>query len=157
MGSTLGVLAFVLVIVLLLSHGRNFSRRFGRGRSTHTVHTVDIQGAKKANGKLEMSAGQLNIYSAASHLVDADFTFSGSFADPRVNYSVKDGVGELDISQDSGSVHFGNSQNEWNVQFSREVPLALRIEMGAGQGNLHFRDIPLTRLDLNIGAGQVDV
>src|SRR5258708_19364636 len=29
--------------------------------------------------------------------------------------------------------------------------------MGAGHGNLHFRDIPLTRLDLNIGAGQMDV
>jgi predicted membrane protein len=29
--------------------------------------------------------------------------------------------------------------------------------MGAGQGNLHFHDVPLTRLDLNLGAGQVDV
>jgi predicted membrane protein len=29
--------------------------------------------------------------------------------------------------------------------------------MGAGQGNLHFRDIPLTRLDLNLGAGQMDI
>ena len=54
-------------------------------------------------------------------------------------------------------MHFGNSQNEWNVRFSREIPLELRIDMGAGQGNLHFRDIPVTRLDLNLGAGQVDV
>jgi hypothetical protein len=29
--------------------------------------------------------------------------------------------------------------------------------MGAGQGNMDFRDIPLTRLDLHLGAGQVDV
>jgi predicted membrane protein len=29
--------------------------------------------------------------------------------------------------------------------------------MGAGQGNLHLRDVPLTRLNLSIGAGQVDV
>ncbi|HYL86813.1 MAG TPA: toast rack family protein [Candidatus Angelobacter sp.] len=158
LGSTMGVLAFVLVLLVLLSHGRSFSRRHGfREGSSHTVQTVDIQGAKKAHGKLEMGAGQLNIYSAASHLVDADFTFSGSFSEPRVNYTVKDGVGELEISQDSQTVHFGNSQNEWNVRFSREIPLELRIDMGAGQGNLHFRDVPLTRLDLNIGAGQVDV
>jgi predicted membrane protein len=35
--------------------------------------------------------------------------------------------------------------------------MELKIDMGAGQGNLHLRDVPLTRLDLNIGAGQVDV
>jgi hypothetical protein len=29
--------------------------------------------------------------------------------------------------------------------------------MGAGQGNLHLRDVPLTGMVLNIGAGQVDV
>ena len=29
--------------------------------------------------------------------------------------------------------------------------------MGAGQGNLNFRGVPLTRLELNLGAGQVDV
>ena len=157
-GSTMGVLAFVLVLVILLSHGRVFSARHGFGaRSSHTVNTVDLQGAKTANAKLDMSAGQLNIYSATGHLLDADFTFSGSFSEPRVNYNVRDGVGQLEISQDSQSVHFGNSQNEWNVRFSREVPLELQIEMGAGQGNLHFRDIPLKRLELHMGAGQVDV
>lgn len=157
-GSTIGVLAFVVVLVVLISHGRVFSARHGFGaRSSHTAKTVDIQGAKTANAKLDMSAGQLNIYSAASHLVDADFAFSGSFSEPRVDYHVRDGVGQLEISQDSQSVHFGNSQNEWNVRLSREIPLELRIDMGAGQGNLHFRDIPLTRLELHIGAGQVDV
>ena len=157
-GSTIGVLAFVIVLVLLISHGRVFSARHAfSARSSHTVQTVDLQGAKKAHGKLDISAGQLNIYSAASHLVDADFTFSGSFSEPRVNYHVKDGVGELEISQDSQSVHFGNSQNEWNVRFSREIPLELQIDMGAGQGNLHFRDVLLTRLELHMGAGQVDV
>jgi len=35
--------------------------------------------------------------------------------------------------------------------------MELKIDMGAGQGNLHLRDVPLTRLNLSIGAGQVDV
>jgi hypothetical protein len=43
------------------------------------------------------------------------------------------------------------------VRFSDEVPLELKVEMGAGQGRLHLRDLPLTRLNLEMGAGQVEV
>jgi uncharacterized protein DUF2154/cell wall-active antibiotic response 4TMS protein YvqF len=157
-GSTMGVLAFVLVLIFVLARGHSFSRRHGfSSSSNHTSQTVDLQGAKSAHAKLDMGAGQLNISSGMNHLLDADFTFSGSFEEPRVDYHVQDSVGQLNISQESHTVHFGNSRNEWNLHFNKDVPLELRIDMGAGQGNLHFRDIPLTRLDLNLGAGQVDV
>ncbi len=157
-GATVGTLAFVLVLVLLLWHGRSFSRRHGfDSGGKHTAQTVDLQGAKSARAKLEMSAGQLTINSGTAHLLEADFTYSDSYEEPRVDYSVAGGVGQLTISQNSQSVHFGRSHNEWNLRFSKEIPLELKIDMGAGQGNLHFRDVPLTRLDLNIGAGQMDV
>ena len=157
-GSTMGVLFFALILIFVIARGRSFSRHHGfGGGSRHTSQVVDIQGAKSVNAKLEMGAGQLNISDGTNHLLDGDFSFSGSFDEPRVNYSVTDGVGQLSISQDSQSVHFGNSRNEWRLQFNNETPMELRIDMGAGQGNLNFRNIPLTRLDLNLGAGQVAV
>lgn len=157
-GATIGVLAFVVVLVFLLWHGRSFSRRHGfSSGSKHTAQTVDLQGAKSAHAKLEMGAGQLTINGGSSHALEADFNFSGTFDEPRVDYSVAGGVGQITISQGSQSVHFGNSRNDWNLHFSKDLPLELRVDMGAGQGNLHFRDVPLTRLDLNMGAGQVDV
>src|SRR5260370_13125203 len=43
-GATVGTLAFVVVLVLLLSHGRSFSRRHGfYSGSHHNAHTVDLQ------------------------------------------------------------------------------------------------------------------
>jgi len=157
-GSTIGVLAFVVVLVLLIWHGHGYAR--GRGftsQESHTSQTVELPGAKSARATLEMGAGQLNISSDSAHSVDADFRFSGNYEEPRVDYHVSDGVGQITISQESHTVHFGNSRNEWNLRFNKSLPLELRVEMGAGQGNLDFRDVPLTRLDLHLGAGQVDV
>jgi len=158
MGATIGVLAFVVVLVLLIWHGHGFSRRHGfYSELRHTTQTVDLQGAKSAHAKLDMGAGELTINGGSTHALEADFNFSGSFDDPRVDYSVTGSTGQMNISQESRTVHFGNSRNEWNLRFSSQIPWELRVDMGAGKGNLHFRDVPLTRLDLNIGAGQVDV
>lgn len=157
-GSTVGILAFVAVLVLLLWHGRGYARRHGFSEAlSHTSQTVDLQGAKSARAKLDMPTGELTVSGDSPHALDADFRFTGSFDEPRVDYHVTDDVGQINISQDSHPVHFGNSRNEWNLRFSKNLPLELRVEMGAGQGNLDFRDIPLTRLDLHLGAGQVDV
>jgi hypothetical protein len=157
-GASIGTIAFVIVLVVLLWHGRSLSRRHGfYSGSQHTKQTVDLQGAKSAHARLEMGAGQLIINGGASRMLDADFTYSDSFDAPRIDYSVTGGVGQLNISQDSHSVHFGPSHNDWNLHFSKDIPLELKVDMGAGHGDLHFRDVPLTRLDLNLGAGQMDV
>jgi len=158
-GTTVGILAFVAVLALLLWHGRGAARSHGLYSSdfNHTSQTVDLQGAKSARAHLEMSAGELTIGGDSQHALDADFRFTRAYDEPRVDYHVTDSVGEIRISQDSHPVRFGNTRNEWNLRFNKDLPLELRVEMGAGQGNLDFRDIPLTRLDLHLGAGQVDV
>jgi hypothetical protein len=157
-GATIGMLAFVFVLVALLWHGKSFSRRHGWGGITkHSTRIVEPQKAKSAKARLEMSAGELTINGGSPNLLDADFNYNSSFGEPRVDYTVSNGVGELDIKQNGNSVHFGNSRNDWNLRFGKDVPLDLKVDMGAGQGNLHLRDVPLTGLELNIGAGQVDV
>jgi hypothetical protein len=157
-GTTIGILAFVVVLAGLLWHGRSFSRRHGPYSAIqHRTRVVETQHAKSAHAHLEMGAGQLNINGGARDLLEADFTYSDSYSEPRVEYHVSDGVGELTLTQDSHSVNFGPTRNEWNLRFSKDVPLDLKVDMGAGQGNLHLRDVPLTQLELNLGAGQVDV
>jgi hypothetical protein len=158
LGATFGALAFVLVLVVLFWHGRAFTRdrRSFDDWQQHS-QTVDRQGAKSVNVSLETSAGEFTISGGASHLLDADFKYSDSYQTPRVAYNVDGGVGHLNISQDDATVHFGKSHNEWNLRLSNEVPLELKVEMGAGRGRLRLRDLPVTRLEMSMAAGQADV
>ncbi len=158
LGATFGALAFVLVLIILLWHGRAFTRdRRHYGDLQHQTRTVDRQGAKSVDVSLEASSGELNISSGSSHLLDADFHYSDSYETPRVEYNVANGVGHLSISQDKQGAHFNAAHNQWDLHLSNDVPLELKIEMGAGRGQLRLRDMPVTRLEMKMGAGQADL
>ena len=158
LGPTFGALAFVLVLVVLFWHGRAFTHdRHYYGYLQHQSRTVERQNAKSVHVSLETSSGEFNITGGSSHLLDADFNYSDSYETPRVDYNVADGVGHLSISQDDGSTHFNAAHNQWNLRFSNDVPLELKVEMGAGRGQLRLRDMPVTRLEMSMGAGQADL
>src|SRR5260370_29492302 len=142
-GASVGAVAFVAVLVLLFCHGRSFSRRHGFDTgSHHDVQTVDLQGAKSAHARLEIGAGQLTINGGASHVLDADFRYSYSYEAPRVAYHTDGGVGQLNISQESHSVHFGRSEHDWNLHFSKDIPLALKADLDPCHPNLHSPSAP---------------
>jgi len=162
LGSTLGVVVFVFVIVILLGHYQK-TRHHGDSDDTFSRHTSqvvemrELQGAKSVSAKLHLGAGQLNVSGGSAHLVNANFHFDRKWDNPNVDYHVSDGKGYLDINQDSGHVGFGPSDNTWDLNFTDTVPLELRVEMGAGQGNLRLRNMAVTNLELQMGAGQVQL
>jgi hypothetical protein len=158
MGATIGALAFVVVLVALFWHGRNLSRRYAGSvyAMQHQSHIVDRLAAKNVRVTLEMGAGDLNLSGGSSHLLEADFDYRSSAGTPRVEYSVSGTTGELNITQEDANKRF-NSDNHWTLHFANDIPLEIKIDMVAGHGNLRLRDIAVTRLNLDMGAGQVDV
>ena len=166
LGSTIGVVAAVLVIVILLGQYQKSHRKFSSGSndesdggeySSHTEEVVELQGAKSVRAELKMGAGELHIEGGSGHLLNSRFLFNRKWDSPRVNYRVDNGTGELEISQDKGGLNFGTTDNNWDLTFNNDVPLEFRIDMGAGQGNLKLRDINVTELELHMGAGQVEL
>jgi len=157
-GTTIGILAFILVLIALTWHGRVFSR--GRGFSSasrHDTQTIDYQNAKNVRVSLDMGAGQITLRSGSSHLLDANFDYYENEGTPRVEYSEDDGVGNLHISQEQRHTTFGRSHNNWSLNLGNQTPLDLRVDMGAGEGDLRLRDLDVTNLSLNMGAGRVEV
>jgi hypothetical protein len=157
-GSTIALVAFLFVLVALFWHGRAFSHGH-RGDSSmhHETRSVERQDAKSVNVSVQSGAGEVNVSGGAPRLLDADFNYGYSFSSPQIDYKVESGVGQLTITQDSTGAHFGTSHNGWNLRFSNDMPLEIKVEMGAGEGRFHLRDLQVSNLRLEMGAGHVDV
>lgn len=159
LGASIGAVAFVIVLLVLLSHGHR-SRRWSGGSFAmqHQSRTVDRQNAKSVRVTLEMGAGNLDLSGGSSHLLEADFDYRTSMGAPAVDYAVSGTEGELKVSQDNSENHFQTTgDNRWSLHLANDIPMEIKIDMGAGRGNLRLRDIDVTRLNLDMGAGQVDV
>jgi hypothetical protein len=157
-GSTIAVIAFLFVLLALFWHGRAFSRDRDGSRSIHhEKRTVELLDAKSVRASVASGSGHVNVSGGSSRLLDADFAYGYSYDSPKVEYKIINGVGDLGITQDGEHTHFGTSHNDWDLRFSDQVPMELKIEMGAGEGRLHLRDVPITTLELHMGAGHVDI
>ncbi len=159
-GSTIGALAFILVIGFLISRDHSsFARHIhaaseGRRHETKTVLRGDAKAVKMT---VEMPAGELHFEGGGDPLLLADFYHEGDWTQPSVDYTVTDGRGELSVRQEGETSVVGHSDNIWDLKVNDATPLELKIDMGAGKGDFHMAKVNLTRMELNIGAGQVNV
>jgi hypothetical protein len=158
-GGIVAAIALVLVFALLIHHGR-----FGYWRGDtvyamqHADHTVDRDDAKTVDAHIQMNAGDLDLSGGSSHLLEAVFDYRAYSGTPKVDYSISGTTGDLNIYQNDANNHFNSTgDNHWTLHLANNVPIDLRIDVGAGRGNLRLRDIDITRLNLSVGAGQVYV
>jgi len=162
-GTTLGTILFLLLIAFLLWRSGAFlphnwmHASTGTNRHGHQTEVVDRKDAKAVRMEVQLPAGQLRITGGADRLLEADFNQSGGWPKPEVDYRVDQGIGALRINQPSGGQFVGSSDNTWNLKVSNEVPLELKIDLGAGRSDLDLARVDLSDLKMNIGAGQAFV
>lgn len=73
--------------------------------------------------------------------------------------SVNDGIGSYRLSAHGVSVYSPmiNSGPVWDMRFKAQMPLDLRVNMGAGEINLDLRDTDLANLKVDLGVGRVEI
>jgi hypothetical protein len=159
-GSTIGTIAFLAIMAVLIHRDQSYfprSLRNASASSTHETKTVDRGDAKAVHMSVEMPSGELMFEGGGSRLLSADFFQDGSWEVPQVDYSVTNGLGELKIHQEGGNQFVTKSDNTWKLTVDDSTPIQLKVDVGAGRGEFHFARVDLTQLELNIGAGQANV
>lgn len=131
------------------------------GRDTHHPErtredTVDAQGAASARARLDMSVGSLRLHGNATSLMDAHFEFNEGM-EPRVNYAVHSGRGELRVDQPSRPKSFNITRNRWDIRLNDSIPLDLEVENSAGEAEIDASSLILTSFELDQAAGDAEV
>lgn len=119
---------------------------------------IPLSGAEMAPVDIRFSAGDLEIEAGAPDLLySGHFRYNVEQWEPEVTYE----DGRLTIEQggteEDWGIPTGNTRNEWKLEFSPQIPLEMNIDIGAGDSQLDFTGLQLTELDLDAGAGNVDV
>jgi hypothetical protein len=109
---------------------------------------------------VEMAAGELDVAGGASDLLEADFTYNVNELKPEVEYR-NDRLNVLtpDVEY-TGVGNFWDVDEyryEWALHLNDDVPMELNITMGAGRSDLRLGGLSLTSLDVEAGAGDVNL
>jgi hypothetical protein len=118
------------------------------------LQTVKRGEANAARVEIEMPAGELSVGGGATELLEADFSYPSRSSKPQVEYEVSAGQGRLTIRQPHAVHSHGSGHNRWDLHLSNKVPLELKVNQGAGRAKLMLGGLSLSRLDVDIGAGE---
>jgi hypothetical protein len=131
----------------------------GTGKPRTESQTVPRQGAESVTANITMGVGRLRIAGGAEQLLDAQFTYTIPKWRPIVQYDVSGTKGNLVVRQPTAEriVPDTNVRYEWDLRLNNDVPMDLKVDLGAGQSNIDLRGLNLGKLDLNTGAGHVIV
>jgi hypothetical protein len=128
------------------------------GELREVEEEIPLSGAESAAVNVRFGAGELDIEAGEpDSLLAGRFRYNVEQWKPSVTYE----EGELKIEQggtkEDWGIPTGNTRNEWELAFSPQIPLEMKIDIGAGEGDLDFSGLKLSELDLRMGAGDSEV
>jgi len=129
------------------------------GELTRDTEVVELGDAESVRVDVKMGAGELSIDGDAEDLMEAEFTYNVSDWKPKVHYQINEDQGRLTLEQprnDKISLPV-DIRYEWDLHFKQDVPLDMRINGGAGQSDFKLGALAVTRVDFQLGAGNVDI
>jgi N-terminal domain of toast_rack, DUF2154 len=131
---------------------------YERSHETSESRSVELAGAESARVEVNLGAGELWVEGGSARLLDGDFHYSLHAWRPEIKYDVSAGRGYLTVRQPPvHGFHTGNQQNRWDLHLNDRIPIELRANLGAGKGTFKLSGTDLRRLDVEIGAGELQI
>lgn len=147
----------VLTIAALAAGAWYLGVRPGAAAHSEAV-SYELQGAQRANVAISVSAGELRLRAQAepSGLIAGTVPLASGERLER-EFAVRGGEAHLKL-QTAGRtpLTFGGSQfrQPWDLRLTRDVPLQLNVNAGAGRTEIDLTHLQVTDVDLDAGVGE---
>ena len=119
------------------------------GRAVEAL-TVPLGDARQAKVDIRFGAGELAIHRAAPGAL-VDGTYQGGVRHRTI------GPGHVELEQDLDGIPWLDRDSRWDVGLTGDVPLDLRLNVGAYRGLIDLSDLRIATLDLHTGASETRV
>jgi hypothetical protein len=118
---------------------------------------LPLGSAEELHATVRMGAGEMLLEAGGADALDGIFEYRPSSVKPLVSYEVAGTgtpTGDLLIEQpDFQPNMIGNMKNVWTIRLSKDVPLVLDVELGAGESDLNLSGLDLRELSVGMGVG----
>lgn len=128
----------------------------GELRDEYKRVPVDLE-VSSAAVEIAFGAGEFTLRPGATDLLAGRFVYNVTELGPRLETSTRGSVQVVRLRPQGENIRWGFNEtqrvrNEWNIELSRDVPLALELNLGAFQGQVDLGGLRLRELTLNVGA-----
>ena len=129
---------------------------------------IPLSDEKSIEMDINFAAGNLFLSSCDNnYLFDGEFRYIDN--EPEIDYYKKNDTGILNLGMESESkegkdkydrnLTFDSiddlSENEWTLKLSRNIPISLKMELGAAEAELNFTGLSLANLQVESGASKI--
>jgi hypothetical protein len=145
------LIALVMIAAVLLA-GCGSQLRVGPLQTES--QSVELGDAQSVRAEINFGAGDLKLSGGADKLLEANFTYNVARLKPEVEYK----SGSLVVRQPEATGlpdlrDITDFRNTWVLRLNDKVPMDLKVDAGAGSGDLQLTGLSLTSLTFNLGAG----
>ncbi len=124
-------------------------------RARTETRTIERQGAETVQVDISMAAGELKLRGGAKTLLEADLRYTPESWRPEIKYEVTGFRGRLTVSQPHHGTSLGKAVSDWNLRLNDDIPLDVKVKLGAGQALLDLSSLTMRNLEAELGAGSL--
>lgn len=119
--------------------------------------TIPATGITKGSIRLEIPAGTLKLNASASELVTTHVEYEHPSWKPSMNLNKNNGTADVVLKQENITNTENSGDNDWVVNLSKSTPLALYLQMGAGESTIDLRNSQVQQMEVEAGAVALEV
>ena len=142
---------------LVMLAGCGFDRAVTGPTKTDKI-SLNLNNAQSASVEFDIAAGELDVRGGTSKLLDGRVEYNVAHWEPEVTNENTGQTARVVIKQpEHGPGGGGNTRNRWDFEINDKVQLDFRLSCGAGEARLQLGDLNLEKVNVQMGAGQVNL